>query len=186
MYCEECGAKNNEKNKFCEKCGHRLIPEEVKEEPVEVKEDTKKKNKKTEVKKEIKEEPVVEVATPVPSVEPPKAVIAEPPVSQPDVLQLTFEDKKYQNYISYLKVSVILTYIIWVGLGVFLGLFLYQSFEHNLFFRMDRSLTSTAQIAAIFPPIIGFAIAWSRTLAKKIQIQEMKWRLDFYHKHVNH
>lgn len=156
MFCEKCGAKNSKENSFCEKCGERLNPEEEK---------VSEKNKE-----DSKREEVVTRKT------------------ETRNMELLFEKEKYYSYIGKIQRSVTMTYVYWIGFGLIISFMIlagasYQDeFSH---FGSHHDGEGMMQIFAIFPPIIGFVIAHARTLEKKIRVQEMKWRMDFYSKHIH-
>ena len=156
MFCEKCGAKNSKENTFCEKCGERLVSLEE--------------NKNQEEKKERKK----------------KDELVERN-NNAKKIELLFEREKYDSYIGKIQKSITMTYVYWVGFGLIISLIIlsgssYQS-EMSRFVHHDGE--NMMKIVAIFPPIISFAIAHARTLEKKIRVQEMKWKMDFYSKHIN-
>jgi len=158
MYCENCGAKNAEKNMFCAKCGHKMVQEEVKE----IKEEAK--------KKEIVEEKSVPIV-----------------IKEGVDTGLQFEKSKYISYILKIQRSVTMTYVYWFFIGLMFSLMILSV---STFQEKASSISSSSSgsngmmILAIIPPIVGLIIAHARTLEKKIRVQEMKWRLDFYTKHI--
>ena len=151
MYCENCGAKNAEKNMFCAKCGHKMVQEEVK-------------------KKEIVEEKSVPIV-----------------IKEGVDTGLQFEKSKYIFYILKIQRSVTMTYVYWFFIGLMFSLMILSV---STFQEKASSISSSSSgsngmmILAIIPPIVGLIIAHARTLEKKIRVQEMKWRLDFYTKHI--
>ncbi len=103
------------------------------------------------------------------------------------VATLLFEKEKYLSYIGKIQKSITMTYAYWIGFGLIFTLIIlagssYQS-EMNRFAHHDSN--DMMKIAAFVPPIIGLAIAHARTLENKIRVQEMKWKTDFYSKHIN-
>jgi len=156
MFCEKCGAKNDKENTFCEKCGERLILLE--------------KNKNQEEKKEI-----------------PKK---EESIERNNIkmeMELLFEKEKYNLYIGKIQRSITMTYVYWIGFGLIFTLMILagSSYQNEMSRFTHHDGADMMKIVAIFPPIIGFVIAHARTLEKKIRVQEMKWRMDFYSKHIN-
>ena len=151
MYCENCGAKNAEKNMFCAKCGHKMVQEEVK-------------------KKEIVEEKSVPIV-----------------IKEGVDTGLQFEKSKYISYILKIQRSVTMTYVYWFFIGLMFSLMILSV---STFQEKASSISSSSSgsngmmILAIIPPIVGLIIAHARTLEKKIRVHEMKWRLDFYTKHI--
>lgn len=162
MYCENCGAKNAEKNTFCAKCGHKMVREEEVE---EIKEERKETKPKT-----VKEEKIVPVRT-----------------EEEIDMNLQFEKVKYISYISKIQRSITMTYVYWFLIGLMFSLIIifvskYQTEASSIY--GSSSSSDGMMIFAIVPPIIGLIIAHARTLEKKIRVQEMKWKFDFYTKYV--
>lgn len=85
--------------------------------------------------------------------------------------ELMFSKEKYKKLISTFETFVALTYIFsfLIGIGVSIQMI---------------SEDSDLIILAFFPPLIALFIAWASTIYLRVRIEEMKWRLDFYEKHI--
>lgn len=159
MYCENCGAKNAEKNTFCAKCGHKMVREEENKEV--------NKEEKTKTVKEEKNTPTR--------------------IEENRDMDFQFEKTKYISYIAKVQHSITMTYVSWLLIGLMFSLiiiFVSKYQVETLSIHDSSSSSDGMMIFAVIPPIIGLIIAHTRTLEKKIRVQEMKWKLDFYTKHV--
>lgn len=164
MYCENCGAKNAEKNTFCAKCGHKMVREEEKE----IKEERKETKPKS-VKEDQEERKY--------SME----------MEETMNMNFRFEQEKYLSYIAKVQHSITMTYVYWFLIGLMFSLIIifvskYQTEVSSIY--SSSSSSDGMMIFAVIPPIVGLIIAHARTLEKKIRVQEMKWKLDFYIKYV--
>jgi len=152
---------------FCEKCGAKNSKENIfcekcgeRLEPVE------------EIKEQESERKIEEKA---------------PEKKHERKIELLFEKEKYNSYIGKIQRSVTMTYVYWIGFGLIISLVILAgaNYQSEISHFGSHNHEDTMQIFAVFPPIIGFLIAHARTLEKKIRVQEMKWRMDFYSKHID-
>ena len=72
-----------------------------------------------------------------------------------------FEKEKYYQYIQTLEKAVNFYYVFLMGLGLLIGAFM-------------------GIVGVLIGVLIGFFIAHMYTLAIKIKIQDMKWKIDIH------